>query len=185
MIFYFALLLRWSIGSLGGEVPMKSMLFLVGGFLMIPVCLLGLFYQQSFIWVTLPAGSDCYVHSPVAARLRFFGCRRLSRLSCRIALLPAHRMDSIPRNSKRQASADYCLCFYLAHYRHRSRSSCWRDTESDLGSWMTCMSRTQRIGSWLIVGPSVTVRSIHRGVAGYLVFQFPCGSTRVVSRLNA
>jgi hypothetical protein len=33
---------------------MKSTLLLVAGFLMIPVCLLGLFYQQSFIWVVCP-----------------------------------------------------------------------------------------------------------------------------------
>ena len=33
---------------------MKSTLLLVGGFLMIPVCLLGLFYQQPFIWVVCP-----------------------------------------------------------------------------------------------------------------------------------
>src|SRR5258705_6109161 len=33
---------------------MKSKLLLVGGFLMIPVCLLGLLYQQSFVWVVCP-----------------------------------------------------------------------------------------------------------------------------------
>lgn len=33
---------------------MKSTPLLAAGFLMIPVCLLGLFYQQSFIWVVCP-----------------------------------------------------------------------------------------------------------------------------------
>lgn len=33
---------------------MKSKLLLTLGFVMIPVCILGLFYQQSFIWVVCP-----------------------------------------------------------------------------------------------------------------------------------
>jgi hypothetical protein len=33
---------------------MKSKLFLICGFVMIPVCILGLFYQKSFIWTVCP-----------------------------------------------------------------------------------------------------------------------------------
>src|SRR6185295_17988102 len=33
---------------------MKAKLLLAGGFLMIPVCVLGLLYHQSFIWVLCP-----------------------------------------------------------------------------------------------------------------------------------
>ena len=33
---------------------MKSKLFLIFGFVMIPICILGLLYQESFIWVVCP-----------------------------------------------------------------------------------------------------------------------------------
>ena len=33
---------------------MKSKLLLIGGFLMVPVCFLGLWFQQSFVWVVCP-----------------------------------------------------------------------------------------------------------------------------------
>jgi hypothetical protein len=36
------------------HTSMKSTLIFVGGCLMIPVCLLGLLYQQAFIWVVCP-----------------------------------------------------------------------------------------------------------------------------------
>lgn len=35
---------------------MKSRLILICGFFMVPVCLLGLFYQSSFLWVVCPQG---------------------------------------------------------------------------------------------------------------------------------
>jgi hypothetical protein len=35
-------------------VPPKSKLFFAGGFLMAPVCFLGLFYSQSFVWLVCP-----------------------------------------------------------------------------------------------------------------------------------
>lgn len=36
------------------QVSIQSRLFVLGGFLMVPVCVLGLFWQQSFIWGICP-----------------------------------------------------------------------------------------------------------------------------------
>lgn len=34
--------------------PMKPKLLLIAGFLMVPVCFVGLLYQQSFVWAVCP-----------------------------------------------------------------------------------------------------------------------------------
>ena len=40
--------------ALSSHSPMKSKIPLIGGFLMAPVCVLGLLYQQAFIWAICP-----------------------------------------------------------------------------------------------------------------------------------